>query len=101
MKKLTGADVRYLRKAHRCPDCRSEVDVNRRTGNVQVHHDDTCPMYARLKRARQTSSLLLIREDGQSDEDFAREVTTAVDELARRTGAAFRLRTDPYRGLPA
>lgn len=101
MRKLTGADVRDLRKAHRCPDCRSEVDVNRRTAQVNVRHDDTCPMLARLKRSGRTSGLVFIRPHGQTPEDFAREVAEAAADLAQRTGRAYRVGTDPYRGLPA
>ncbi|MBM0232886.1 hypothetical protein JNW91_14065 [Micromonospora sp. STR1_7] len=100
MRKLSGAEVRELRKAHRCPDCTSEVTVDRRGGRVGVKHDDTCPMYARLKRAGMTSALIFTRAPGQSDRDFTREVNAAVADLAQTTGAPVRITEDPYRGTP-
>ncbi|MEU1642039.1 hypothetical protein [Micromonospora zamorensis] len=100
MKKLTGADVRDLRKAHRCPDCRSEVTVNRRTQQVAVRHDDTCPMLARLQRSGRTAGLVLIRPRHQTPEQFAAEAADLAADLARTTGQRYQIRTDPYRGLP-
>lgn len=101
MKKLTGADVRDLRKANRCPDCRSVVNVNRRTAQVDVRHDDTCPMLARLRRAGRTSALVFLRAPHQTREAFASEVAEAVTDLAQRTGGSYQIRDDPYRGMPA
>ncbi|MBG6070067.1 hypothetical protein [Micromonospora ureilytica] len=100
MRKLTAAEVRDARKAHRCPDCSSDVTVERRTGNVSVHHDDTCPMLARLRRSGHTSAMVFMRRDSQTPEQFADDVTSAVAELAARTGQRYQIRTDPYRGLP-
>ncbi|MEV4820251.1 hypothetical protein [Micromonospora sp. NPDC049274] len=100
MRKLTGAEVRELRKAHRCPDCHSEVIVDRRGGRVGVKHDDTCPMYARLKRAGMTSALIFTRAPGQSDRDFTREVNDAVLDIAKSTGGPVRVTEDPYRVPP-
>ncbi|MEV4215165.1 hypothetical protein [Micromonospora sp. NPDC049662] len=100
MKKLTAAQLREARKAHRCPDCRSDVTVNRRTGQTDVYHDDTCPMLARLRRSGRTAGLVLMRQDHQTPEQFAAEAAELVAELHQRTGMSFQIRTDPYRGLP-
>ncbi|MEU7679816.1 hypothetical protein AB0C42_33965, partial [Micromonospora taraxaci] len=95
-----GTEVREMRKAHRCPDCSSDVTVNRRTGQVDVHHDDTCPMLARLRRSGRTSAIVFMRRDSQTPEQFADQVTVAVAALAARTGQRYQIRTDPYRGMP-
>lgn len=45
--------IRAFAAAYRCPDCLSETaqPVADQLGiwHVYVHHDDTCPMYQRLK----------------------------------------------------
>jgi hypothetical protein len=57
MKKLTGEEVRALRKQARCPDCASTVTINRRTRIVGIQHSDTCLMARRIHRAGLTISL--------------------------------------------
>lgn len=43
-----------IRRAFACPDCGSDVVVNRRDGFVDVYHDDTCPRLAAKVRSHTT-----------------------------------------------
>lgn len=101
MRKLTAAEVRALRKQGRCPDCRSDVVVDRRSRAVNVRHDDTCPMLARLRRSQLTTSVAIVRPAGANPDEFAARVVDALGKLSGETGQAYQIRTDPYRGLPA
>jgi hypothetical protein len=44
--------IRAFAAAYRCPDCISETTQPYHGGDhwhIDVHHDDTCPTYRRLK----------------------------------------------------
>lgn len=100
MRKLTGEEVRAIRKQGRCPDCRSDVVIDRRSRTVNVRHDDTCPMLGRLRRSQLTTSVAVVRPADADPADFVARVVGAVAEMSQRTGQTYQVRTDPYRGLP-
>jgi hypothetical protein len=48
----TPRALRAFAAAYRCPDCLSDTTEPYHAGDrwhINVHHDETCPMYRRLK----------------------------------------------------
>jgi hypothetical protein len=95
--KLTPAQLRIIQELHACPDCDSDVRV--RGSRVSVAHDDGCPTPARLQRAGlDHGSLVAVKGDDQSAEEFAAEIGALAQEAARPVGGA-QVRMGPYDGL--
>lgn len=95
MPRLDPFTVAQLKRRGRCPDCDSIVRVDRDAGRVNVEHDDSCPMWAQLRRERRTTQLVFARPPGVSAEDFARTVADALKALSA-DGLTAKFRTDPY-----
>jgi hypothetical protein len=60
--RLNRAQRSALVRAARCPDCASEVAVNRH-GVAEVRHDDTCPdLAARTRTGRLVQVAIVLSE---------------------------------------
>lgn len=56
-----------VRRALRCPDCLSEVTVDRH-GAVQVAHDNGCPMLAERTRTGRLIQLVVLPRQSSHNE---------------------------------
>ncbi|GIJ45807.1 hypothetical protein Val02_26930 [Virgisporangium aliadipatigenens] len=62
--KMTPAQRLAAKRAVRCPDCRSDVELRGR--RVEVRHDDGCPALAILAGRGLTDSAMIVSRNGST-----------------------------------
>jgi hypothetical protein len=106
MSRIDPVTLAGMKHGARCPDCISQVRVipnghGKGVHRIDVHHDDTCPSLARLRRTgMDRRQFAIVRGPGQSAEDFAAAARDTAEGMATEAGRPVGVLRNPYSLTP-